>query len=380
MPLTGITITSQRLANNPVGGNAMIQTMTDAQGRYRLLGMPKGNGNAIRAVPGSDQPYLVAHRDVPDSPGLDPVTADFEIKRGIWIEGRLTDKVTGKPVVGEMSYHAHPDNPNNKVYGYVADATPTTAHEDGSYRVAGMPGPGMVVVRFVNGYLRAHERDDEFGIKEVFLPTIPLPTMNYTAIARIDPAQKEESVQRDLTLDPGWTFTGTVLGPDRQPLTGAWGIGLTSRGNVSRGELEVMKTAEFTVSGFNPYQPRPLFFQHPQKGLVGVAQPPKNRGDSITVQLQPGATVEGRLVDADGRARAGVELVIYRHHKELAQPGDFVYFPQRHKTDQQGRFRIEGLLPGYEFAMYDGKGYRPLGEALRTGQTKDLGDMTIGND
>ncbi len=132
-----------------------------------------------------------------------------------------------------MSYHAQPDNPNQSVYGYAPDSTPgATVNEDGSYRVAGMPGPGLVVVRFVDGYLRAHERDDEFGIKEIFIPTMPLPTMNYTAIARIDPAQGVESVKRDVTLDPGWTFTGTVLGPDGQPLAGAWGLGLTSRGTI----------------------------------------------------------------------------------------------------------------------------------------------------
>ena len=70
--------------------------------------MPKGDGNRIRAVPSNDQPYVISYRDVPDSPGLDPVTADFELKRGIWIQGKLTDKVTGKPVVGDMSYHASP--------------------------------------------------------------------------------------------------------------------------------------------------------------------------------------------------------------------------------------------------------------------------------
>ncbi len=117
----------------------------------------------------------------------------------------------------------------------------------------------------------------------------------------------------------------------------------------------MMKTAEFTVSGFNPHRPRSLLFQHPQKGLVGVARPPKNRGDSITVQLRPGATITGRLVDADGRPRPGVELVVWLRH-EGARPADGIQLfpPQRSKTDQQGRFRIEGLLPGYEFALYDG--------------------------
>ena len=248
--------------------------------------MPKGKGNRIKVVPGHDQPYIISFKDVPDRPGLDTVTADVELKRGIWIEGRLTDKVTGQPVVGLVSFYPRAGNPNIEAYGYTPGASSRTAAvEDGSYRLAGMPGPGLVAVpfplgpvgvRFVDGYLRANERDDEFGVKEVYLPTIPAPTMNFTAIARIDPATGARSVKRDLTLDPGWTFKGTVLGPDGQPLAGAWGIGLTARMNFLERDFEVMKTAGFTVSNFNPHRPRPLLFQHPEKGLVAVAQPPKN--------------------------------------------------------------------------------------------------------
>ena len=43
-------------------------------------------------------------------------------------------------------------------------------------------------------------------------------------------------MKRDVTLDPGWTITGVVLGPDGQPLAGAFGMGI--------GQL---KTAEFTM-------------------------------------------------------------------------------------------------------------------------------------
>ncbi len=388
-PLAGIVIMSDRLADHPLYGYEMVQTTTDAQGHYLLSGMPKGEGNRIKVVPGHDQPYIISFKDVPDSPGLDAVTADVELKRGIWIEGRLTDKVTGQPVVGLVRYHPQAGNPNIEAYGYTAGASSyAAADEDGSYRLAGMPGPGLVAVpfplgpvgvRFVDGYLRANERDDEFGVKEIYLPTIAVPTMNYNAIARVNPATSARSVKRDLTLDPGLTFKGTVIGPDGRPLAGAWGIGLTARINFLERDFEVMKTAEFTVSNYNPHRPRPLLFQHPEKGLVGVAQPPTDEGDSITVQLRPGATVEGRLIDPDGRARPGVDLGIYRRYKEPAQPDAAKYFPTRSKTDQEGRFRIKGLLPEYEYTLYDGKDERRLGEGLGSGETKDLGDVTIGS-
>ena len=330
----------------------MVRSTTDAEGRYRLVGMPKGEGNRIKVVPGNDQPYLVSSKDVPDSPGLNPVTADIELKRGIWIEGKVTDKVTGKPVAGHVTYHAQPGNPNLEAYGSDPQVNSVAAiDKDGSYRLAGMPGPGAISVDYVPGYLRANERDDEFGVTEIYVAGIPAPTMNYGAIARIDPATAAKSLKLDVTLDPGWTFKGTVLGPDGRPLAGAWGIGLSPEVHHRGQGLEVMKTAEFTVSGYNPRRPRPIIIQHPQKGLVAVAQPPKDPGDSITVQLQPGAAVAGRLVDADGRPRPGVELFVYRDHNSPVQPGESVYFPTHCKSDQQGQFRIEGLLPGCLFAL-----------------------------
>src|SRR5207245_2953894 len=82
--------------------------------------------------------------------------------------------------------------------------------------------------------------------------------------------------------------------------------GLTDRG----WDPEALPTAEFTVRAFNPRRPREILFQHLEKGLVGVAQPPKENGSSVTVRIEPGATVTGRLLDADGKPRAGVELAV----------------------------------------------------------------------
>ncbi|MCI0458659.1 MAG: carboxypeptidase-like regulatory domain-containing protein [Gemmataceae bacterium] len=176
---------------------------------------------------------------------------------------------------------------------------------------------------------------------------------------------------RDVTLDPGWTFTGTVLGPDAKPLAGARRFDPNER---PRWERERMKTAEFTA-WFNPRRPDDLLFQYPEKGLIGVAQPPKENGGSVTVQMEPGAAVTGRLVAADGQPRAGVELEVTFRLKGWKSWLD--YPPERIQTDREGRFRIEALLPGYEFRLSDGKGELPIGGALRSGQTKDLGDVQM---
>jgi hypothetical protein len=375
-PLAGVTVQSYKMANNPIHGRDILRTTTDARGRYRLTGMPKGDGNKIMVVPPGDLPYVRVLADVPDSTGLGPVTVDFDLKRGVWIEGKITDKVTGKPVQAPVVYFALRTNPNLRDYP-VHDYMPYTyfaAKEDGSYRAVGLPGPGMVAVYYPKDssgtYLWAREREDEYGLKEAYLETAPYQVLgwdNYRALARINPARGAGAVKRDVTLDPGWTFTGTVLGPDGRPLAGARGFGL----NGAVWDREGMKTAAFTVRGFSPRRSWDVLFRHPEKGLVGVARPPKENGGSVTVRLEPGAAVTGRLVDAAGQPRAGVELVVLCRLKE-----DLHWEPVQ--TDRQGRFRIQALLPGYEFRLEvkGDKGEVPFG-ALRSGQVKDLGEVRM---
>jgi RNA polymerase sigma factor (sigma-70 family) len=377
-PLAGVTVQSDKLANNRLHGWDIIRTTTDAQGRYHLTGMPKGKGNIIKVIPAGDQPHIAIYANVPDSPGLDPVTVDCELNRGVWIEGKITDKVTGKPLRGAVEYYYLEGSPILRDYpnlallrNYVA------AKEDGSYRIIGLPGPGLVAVGYLPDYLRASEREDEEAVKEASLFAYNIShTINYGALARIDPARGVEVVKRDITLDPGWTFTGTVLGPDGQPLAGARGYGLTAR--LPPWSPEGMKTATFTVRAFNPRRPRDLLVQHREKGLVGVVPLPKENGGPVTVRLGPGAVVTGRLVDADGKPRPGVELEPLFGSKDKLSPWPWTrYSPQRIETDREGRFRIEALLPGYEFGVTDGRARVHSGGILHSGQTKDLGDIQI---
>jgi hypothetical protein len=155
---------------------------------------------------------------VPDGPGLDQVTVDFTPKRGVRVEGKVTDKVTGKPVRGQLlMYYTYIDNPNLTDYPGFKDArgpAPTVMVQtkaDGSYRLVALPGPGLIAVMAgEQRYLRATERQDEYGAKGIKglaenLITQPVGlglATNYTAFAPIDPAKGTASVKRDVTLDP----------------------------------------------------------------------------------------------------------------------------------------------------------------------------------
>jgi len=144
-------------------------------------------------------------------------------------------------------------------------------------------------------------------------------------------------VKRDIALAPGWTFTGMVVGPDGKPLVGA----------VMAEDSKSMNTADFTVHRFNPRRPRPVFFRHPERGLIGVARPPKENGGTVTVRMEPGAAVMGRLVDADGTPRAGVELRVTFLPKEEPHWNESSLH-DRINTDPDGRCRVDALLLGQQ--------------------------------
>lgn len=79
-----------------------------------------------------------------------------------------------------------------------------------------------------SGYLRVTDRDDEeWADNKQLNGTSPFAIThpdNNCELARVDPPKGVEPVTRDITLDPGWDFSGTVLGPDGDRLSGARGF------------------------------------------------------------------------------------------------------------------------------------------------------------
>ena len=111
-PLAGVRIASNKTADFPIHGFNGIEATTDRDGRYSLVGLPKGKGNKAIVIPAKGQPYLASAIVIPDTPGLDPVVLDVGLKRGIVIEGKVTDRDTGKPVQAIVEYNTFRDNPH----------------------------------------------------------------------------------------------------------------------------------------------------------------------------------------------------------------------------------------------------------------------------
>jgi hypothetical protein len=280
------------------------------------------------------------------------------LKRGVWVRGKVTDKLTGKPVRAHIQYKPAPDNP---LRGEVADFTrfPSVPLElystrpDGTFRVPALPGPGAITATGPYG--------EYIGDGNV----------------AINPTKDGESVPCEIALDPGRKLTGTVLDPDGKPLAGVFAFNLnpfhfwTSR---------PLPTASFRLTAVDPRGRRSMVFLHPDKRLVKAVELEGSAPDPITVRLEPAGAVTGRLVDEDGQPRPGVDLGIYFVRKDT----DYValHIPEQIKTDSEGRFRVEGLAPGvvYQINLAGKLPNRTIGSvaprvSVKSGEVKNLGDV-----
>src|SRR5262249_40364134 len=78
---------------------SQVEAVTDARGRYTLVGLPKGKNYVLVASPKAGEGPVHTFASVRDrTPGSVTLTADFELPRGVVLTGRITDKKTGKPV------------------------------------------------------------------------------------------------------------------------------------------------------------------------------------------------------------------------------------------------------------------------------------------
>src|SRR5262249_51339373 len=151
-PLPGAAVESYVFARYNLAGRDLVRAAADKEGRYRLDGLPKGAGSVVRVAGPEGQPYLMALANVPDAPGLGPVTLDVRLKRGVWVTGTVTDKATGKPVHSIIRWGVYEDNPfRREAPGLTFPENFSTRIQDGSFRFAALPGRGLVTAQAWGG-------------------------------------------------------------------------------------------------------------------------------------------------------------------------------------------------------------------------------------
>jgi RNA polymerase sigma factor (sigma-70 family) len=395
--------TSRPLAGVQVDawGPGHAEAFSDKDGRYQLTGLAKSARYTITAWPyggrQSSEPYLTTTIQASDRPGLEPLTVDFDLVRGVVLRGRVVAKDTGKGVGGAMvHYAAFHDNPHAAAFAFpgnpkfgagpefldapLLQQTHTTSGPDGSFRLVMLPGRGLVGVRVPDGpytmaRLEEAEKDAYFWSKVT--PHVGT-TDQFQAIKILDVPDKAAEFQADVIVDPGQALKGAIVGADGRSLTGVSVTGLNVQAFRS---TEPLSAAEFTVAGLSPNRPRLVTFLHKGKNLGAVLLVrPEDKGP-LTVRLEPCGTVTGRLLDKAGKPLAAAGLWAYLSDGRFQGAEGHAHMPGT-ATDKEGRFRLEGLVPGVSYAVNLRLGAAASqsltgGMKLEAGQTKELGDLVV---
>jgi protocatechuate 3,4-dioxygenase beta subunit len=397
-PIPRAMVESYTLAGSNLGQNTLYHTVADEQGRYRFPGLPRGKGNRIRIRPPADLPYLPVVKDVPAAKLFAEATVDVALARGVWVDVTVADKATGRAVPASVSYFALPDKPDlaRPFERPFADSYNDfmAVRNDGTFRFAAAPHRAILALR---------ADWEKYPIaKEAATLRLPsgLSPSNYQAFAHLNPKLGDKSVKVKFVLDAGGVVHGKIVGPDGQPLAGTLVTSLRDDWYWSPDML--LETAEFTVRGLQADRPRLLCCVHPGKKLAGSVVVRGNEKASLTVQLQPWGTVSGRLLDADGKPLTNAKLAFTE--VPVRKPGQpMVLDTGLHvithiagqpdlspRTDEQGRFRVERLVPGlkYNLALIDDRGAFEFeqikweglvfaGLVLKAGEAKELGDVKL---
>jgi hypothetical protein len=200
------------------------------------------------------------------------------------------------------------------------------------------------------------------------------------AVKVIDLAEGSGPVTCDLTVERGRTLAVRVQDPDGKPVAGAGVAGLTD----ASWAIHTLPSADATIYALDAARPRRLVFLHSQRRLAGTVTVRGDEHVPPVARLAPTGAVAGRVLDADGQPVAGAKVILSspsgpaeRLYRKLAESREPV------RTDPDGRFRLEGIVPDLAFTLGIYKGSTLLvgkprigAREVKSGATLDLGDVT----
>ena len=319
---------------------------SDARGHFEIAGIPAGRYDLTAEAAG------YAPRDVP---GLEVPTGEGEhalgtviLLPGAALEGRVVDP-RGQPI-GDAEVQvvaAGRRTPFGAFFLREQEEPAARSAADGWFRVTDLvPGQAVDVQVFRRGYGAAE-------IPGVVPPAEPLA----------------------VTLQPAVRLAGRVVDPAGEPVAGA-------RVNLSaerqRGGAMSMRMAGNTTSDdegrflFEEVEPGTLRVMASAEGrqpaeLAGVQAVPGRDIADLELVLAPGATVSGRVLDAEGRPAAGVMV----QPIDDDRPGSSRIF-RGTTADGEGWYVLDGLPTGpRSIAAEDEQGQRAVGEIdVRPGENR----------
>ncbi len=388
-------------------------TTTDAAGRYRITGLPIGAENRLVAFATGDVSYLPVGHAADTSAAGAATELDFRLKRGVWAEGRVFDSTTDKPFTGELIYYFF-RNPELEA------AIPglRTAYLDGRYwtnangefRVPVPPTRGVLAFRYdgraidrdgIDRFARGFGADEirgseDFGGSKAF-PTLPfyLTPGNYERVAEVPAAEGRNVVRVEMPLFASPPVTVRAVDPEGNGVTDFQVYGANERFG-----WQAQEGQQFEIVDLRPGEKRKVFVFHRQRNLAGGGFATHGMKETLEIKLLAAGSIRGRLVDAAGEPIDDASLFV--QYEKLNSDDDSAIWAPHPKlsanpttipVDQEGRFHLDGLIPGWSYHANASAPRKYQGEIMdmfigqpfenvqvEPGETKDLGDLLVGAD
>jgi beta-lactamase regulating signal transducer with metallopeptidase domain len=387
-----------------------LATTTDEGGRYRITGLPVGDGNALVAFATNNVPYVPVARTADTSADGAAVQQDFRLKRGLWAEGRVFDAETRKPFTGEMSYYLFRNRELEEAIPGLRQAFVDGLYwtnSQGEFRVPVLPSRGVLAFRYdgrgmgrdgIDRFPRGFGADDIAGSEDLggtkVFPTIPFYLMpgNYERIAEIPATNGEESVRVDMPLFASRPVEVRVVDGNGEPVSQFLAYGANERFG-----WQPLDGPTFKIQDLLPAERRKVFVFHRGRNLAGGGFVEFGAKETLKLELVEAGSVQGRLVDADGEPINDATLSV--HYEKLKSADNSAVWaphptltanPTHIPVDKNGRFRLDGLIPGWSYYAhasaprpYQGQtidiviGTVLTGVEVKAGENKDLGDIVV---
>lgn len=411
-PIAGAVVRAFRVHGNRLSSSRereQFATKTDAEGRYQIAGLPIGADNELVAFTTGDLPYIpVAHQVNTTGPSGETIAQDFRLRQGLWAEGRVFDKATDKPFTGEITYFffANPkwESETPGIQRAFLDGRYWT-NTKGEFRVPVLPSRGVLAFRYdsnsrdrdgIDRYPRGQGAEaidgaeDRRESREIRTWPYWLTPSNYERVAEVNPQSDQKTIGVEMPLVSSQPVVITVVDDQNQPLTGYEAYGASERSGWQRQTKD-----RFEIADLKPGERRKVFVFDRERNLAGATVVLAGEREMVQIALGQAGRVKGRLVNEVGEpitdASLSVNLEKLWSDEKTAIWADDGGSRALILVDEEGRFTLDGLVPGWKYNAYalatrkwNGEmTYLALGQPFENvevaaGETKDLGDLALG--
>jgi RNA polymerase sigma factor (sigma-70 family) len=397
-----IVAATSRVHNEHANGFFTTKVRADDSGRFTINPIA-GQIYKLGAFPACGEPYLVHQEDVKLTRAQVKATHDIKLPRGVLIRGKVTEKDTSRPLPAASIQYSPVAGDEGVLSGWQAIVA---SEEDGSFKIAVSAGKGHLLIfgptsEFVLDEIGSNRLDqDRPGGRR----------HRAHAIIPYEVKSGDSPHEINVALRPGLTVKGRVEGPDGQTVASAsiiTTLHIEPFNPFWRGDFQIpVRDGRFELPGLSTEERARVHFldaEHEWGTTVEISG--KQAGDNTTIHLQPCGKAVARFVGPDGRPVARhhphIEFVATSGPSEdsrskedqarLTAEADFAgnvdrkHFPITARTDAEGRFTMNALIPGATYRITDRTAARGATTQIqvrkefvaKSGEILDLGDILI---